>query len=234
MAQLLNPFDATQWNPAQSSGQLPIGNKQVAQIIASEVKANLANDGGFLEFILEILDGPNVGSTGAYRLNLYNQSQKAVEIANRQLSSVCHVVNTFQLGADGRDTSVLHLKPFRIDVGYQKGQDPATNPEANGYTEVKKVYDINGNEPGKAPAAPQAVPPVQTAAPTPAPAPAVQPVVAPAPWAGGQTAPAAPVQQQTTPAPAAAPPWGQPTGPASQPPASLTTAAPAPPWGAPQ
>lgn len=226
MAQLLNPFDATQWNPAQSSGQLPIGNKQVCQIIASEVKANSANDGGFLEFILEILDGPNVGSTGAYRLNLYNQSQKAVEIAHRQMSALCHVVGIFNVS----DTSALHNKPFRIDVGYQKGQDPATNPDAPGYTEVKKVYDVNGNEPGKAPA-PQAAPPVQTAAP--APAPAVQPVVAPAPWAGGQTAPAAaPVQTQAAPAPAAAPPWGQPVPPASQPP--VQSAAPAPPWAQPQ
>lgn len=223
MAQLLNPFDATQWNPAQSSGQLPIGNKQVCQIIASEVKANSANDGGFLEFTLEILDGPNVGSTGAYRLNLYNQSQKAVEIAHRQMSALCHVVGIFNVS----DTSALHQKPFRIDVGYQKGQDPATNPDANGYTEVKKVYDINGNEPGKAPAAPQA-----------APAPAVQPGIAPAPWAGGQTAhPAAPVQTQAAPPPAAAPPWGQPATPASQPPAGFpaqNAPAPAPPWGAPQ
>lgn len=223
MAQLLNPFDATQWNPAQSSGQLPIGNKQVCQIIASEVKANSANDGGFLEFILEILDGPNVGSTGAYRLNLYNQSQKAVEIAHRQMSALCHVVGIFNVS----DTSALHQKTFRIDVGYQKGQDPATNPEANGYTEVKKLYDINGNEPGKAPAAPQTAPPVQTAAPIQQPAPVAAPA---APWAGGQTAPAAaPVQTQTAPAPAAAPPWGQP---ASAPP--VQTAAPAPPWGAPQ
>lgn len=220
MAQLLNPFDATQWNPAQSSGQLPVGNKQVCQIIASEVKANSKNDGGFLEFILEILDGPNVGSTGAYRLNLYNQSQKAVEIAHRQMSALCHVVGIFNVS----DTTALHNKPFRIDVGYQKGQDPAMNSGAPEYTEVKKVYDINGNEPGKAPAAPQA-----------APAPAVQPGIAPAPWAGGQTAPAAaPVQTQAAPAPAAAPPWGQPVTSASQPPATILSATPAPPWGAPQ
>ena len=211
MAQLLNPFDATQWNPAQSSGQLPIGNKQVAQIIASEVKANSANDGGFLELILEILDGPNVGSTGAYRLNLYNQSQKAKEIAHRQMSALCHVVGIFNVS----DTTALHNKPFRIDVGYQKGQDPATNPEANGYTEVKKLYDINGNEPGKAPAAQQTAPPVQTAPPIQQPAPVAAP--APAPWAGGQAAPAG----------TGAPPWGQPA--ATQP-----AAAPAPPWGQPQ
>jgi len=39
-----------------------------------------------------------------------------------------------------------------LDVNYQKGEEPTAERPEGGYVEVKKVYDVNGNEPGKAPA----------------------------------------------------------------------------------
>lgn len=139
MAQLINAFDATQHNPEQSSGSLPIGKSPVV-IESSEVKGNKAGDGGFLQLNLRVIDGPNNGATGPYRLNLYSSSEAAVAIANKNLSAICHAVNVFQV----QDSQVLHNIPFVVDVGPQKD-----NPQ---YTEVKRIYDINGNEPGKAPA----------------------------------------------------------------------------------
>lgn len=138
MAKLIAPFDATQFNPQQSSGSLPIGKHPVV-IDSSEVKANKAGDGGYLQLTLKIIDGPSKGSTGPYRLNLYSASQQAVDIANKQLSAICHVLNVFQF----EDSQALHNVPFVVEVGPQKD-----NPQ---YTEVKRVYDINGNEPGQAP-----------------------------------------------------------------------------------
>lgn len=146
--QLIQAFNAQQYDPTQGVGSLPIGRHPVI-IESSEVKANKANDGGYLQLNLRIIDGPQQGTQGAYRLNLYHSNQQTVEIAHRQLSAICHVINVFQV----QDSSQLHNIPFVIEVGPQKN-DPQ-------YTEVKKVFDMNGNEPGKAGAGAAAAQPQQ-------------------------------------------------------------------------
>jgi len=139
MAQLIGqPFDATLVDPTQGAGQLPIG-KHPVMAVSSSIDATKAGDGGMLVYILKIVDGPFSGVTGPYRLNLYNNNPKAVEIAQKQLSALCHVTGVFQLA----DSDALLNIPFVIEVGPQK--------DDGNYTEVKKLYDINGNEPGKPP-----------------------------------------------------------------------------------
>jgi hypothetical protein len=200
--QLLQPFNPANYDPSQSGGQLPVG-KHMVVINGDEITATKNNDGGMLVLSLQVVDGPLTGSTGPYRLNLYNQSQIACEIAHKQFAALCHVTG---MGATiVNDASQLYNKPFFIEVGVQ-----AKNPE---YTEVKKVYDINGIEPGKpgcgqqqassaqqqAPSSTAFAQPAQTAA---------QPAAAwgsPAQTAAPATDPA--VQQPAT---NAAPPWGQP------------------------
>lgn len=152
MAQLIQAFNAQQYDPTQGGGSLPVGRHPVI-IESSEVKANKANDGGYLQLNLKLIDGPQMGTTGAYRLNLYHSNPQTAEIAHRQLSAICHVVGVFNV----QDSQQLHNIPFIVEVGLQKGEEAAQK----GYTEVKKVFDINGNEPGKAgqgaaPAQPQA------------------------------------------------------------------------------
>ena len=222
MAQLLQAFNAQQFDPTQGGGSLPVGRHPVI-IESSEVKANKANDGGYLQLKVKLIDGPQMGTTGAYRLNLYHSNPQTAEIAHRQLSAICHVVGVFNV----QDSAQLHNIPFIIEVGLQKGEEAAQK----GYTEVKKVFDINGNEPGKAgQGAAQAQPQGQGSFSQQQPAqqpqqpqggaewgqqPAQQPAAQPqgnAPaWGGGQ-----PAQQQPQGAPAGnAPAWGQ--QPAQQP-----------------
>ena len=138
MAQLIQPFNANNFDPTQGVGGLPIGRHPVI-VESSEVKANKANDGGYLQLNLKVIDGPQAGIVGAYRLNLYHSNPQTVEIANRQLSAISHVTGVFMI----QDSAQLHNIPFVIEVGPQKNDAQ--------YTEVKKVFDINGNEPGKAP-----------------------------------------------------------------------------------
>lgn len=206
MTQLMQAFDATKFDPSQGLPQMPVGKHPVV-ITNDEIKPTKDNSGGYLELTLAIIDGPSKGMQGAYRLNLYNQSQQAVEIAHRQFSAICHVTGVYQV-TDGRQ---LHNIPFVVEVGLQKDADAA----AKGYTEVKRVFDRNGNEPGKAGQGQPAAQPAAQA--TPQAAPAGQPA-----W--GQPAAAAP-QAAPQAAPNAAPAWGQPAG----------NAAPAgggqPPWG---
>ena len=208
MAQLIQAFNAQQYDPTQGGGSLPVGRHPVI-IESSEVKANKANDGGYLQLNLKLIDGPRMGTTGAYRLNLYHSNPQTAEIAHRQLSAICHVIGVFNV----QDSQQLHNIPFIVEVGLQKGEEAAQK----GYTEVKKVFDINGNEPGKAgQGAPAAQPQQQPAAQggfgqqQPAQQPQQPQGNAPA-WGGGQ-----PAQQQPQGAPAGnAPAWGQ--QPAQQP-----------------
>lgn len=149
MTQLLNSFNPMNYDPSQGGGSWPLGKHPVI-IESAEVKPTQDNSSGYLQLNLKIIDGQHAGFTGAYRLNLYNQSAKAAEVAHRQLSAVCHVTQTFQLGQDGQQVGALFGKPFVVECGYQKGEEPGpTNPDAKGYTEVKRVFDMNGNEPGK-------------------------------------------------------------------------------------
>lgn len=144
MSQLINGFNPMDFDPSQGGGNWPLGKHPVI-IESAEVKATKDNTSGYLQLNLRIIEGPNAGHTGAYRLNLYNQSKDAADIAHKQLSAVCHVTQTFQLGQDGKQLAVLFNKPFVIEVGMQKGEEAAQK----GYTEIKRVFDMAGNEPGK-------------------------------------------------------------------------------------
>lgn len=132
---LIVPFNPTKYDPTQSVGNLPVGKHPVI-IESSEVKPNKNNDGGYLQLDLRVIDGPLTGATGAYRLHIYHNNAQTSEIANCKLSAVCHAVGVFQGPFD--DSDVLHNIPFIVEVGPQKDTQ---------YTEVKKVFDIKGNEP---------------------------------------------------------------------------------------
>lgn len=223
-------FDATQVQPQQSVPQHPVGEKFQGTITNTEIKPNKAGDGGFLEVELS----SNVGK--AYlRYNLWhNTSQQAVEIANKQLSALCHAVNIFRLNYT-TDAAELRNARLLFDVAEQFGN--------RGFVQVTKVYDINGNEPGKVGAGPAQAMPMQQqpqqqpqqaspgawAAPTAQPGaggwqPPQQPQqAAPGAWAGQQQQPQAqpgawPATAPTQPAaqPAAQPGW-QPNAPANVP-----------------
>lgn len=193
---IFQPFDATTVDPSQGSGSFPVGRHKVVAI-SNEIRATKDNSGGLLAYRLQIIDGPSKGLESDYRLNLYNNSPKAVEVAFKQLAGLCYVTGKLRI----MDPSELQGVPFFIDVGLQGGENP------NGYTEIKKVYDMNGNEPGKAPANAAPAPVATTAqagggwggqqqATPPATPQATPPAT---PWGGG--APAAPVANGQT-------PWG--------------------------
>lgn len=144
MKQLPQPFNPMQYDPTQSGSQLPVGRHKV-EIFDGEVDANKSGNGGLLRLNLKITEGQFAGVTGSDNLNLYHTgSAQAVEIAHKRLAAYCHVTQQFQLGPNGTDFTVLFNKPFWIEVVPQKEK-----PE---YTEIKKLFDLNGNEPGKAPA----------------------------------------------------------------------------------
>lgn len=204
-------FDATQHDPSQGDGQLPAG---VHTVIATSAEAkqsqsNAAN--AYIQLTLRIADGPHAGSSGPLRFNMRNQNAQAQDIAYRQLSALCHAIGVLQV----TDTDQLLNKPFKVEVQHQ-----AKNPE---YTEVKKILDVNGNQPKRGGPAPQAAPPA------PAPAPQAAAPAQPA-W---QQQPAAPAPGQAPPPQASAPVWAQQAPAAPAPAPQATPPAPGPAPGAP-
>ena len=137
-------FNAHQYEPKYGgSGGLPAGKYKVIISDTKQVPTR-SGDGGYLAVELRVVEGPQQGGTHTDRLNLHNQNPETVRIANNQLSAYCHVIGKFQFN----DTSELHNIPFMVEIGPQKN-DPT-------YTEVKKLFDVNGNEPGKSGSGPQA------------------------------------------------------------------------------
>lgn len=118
-------------------GGLPLGKHPVV-IIGSDLKPTKDNQGGFLELTMQAIDGPAKGIEQKDRLNLHNKNETAVRIANSQLAAYCHVTGVYAFNT----TEELHGKPFVVEMVARRD-----NPNQ---TEVGKLYDMAGNEPGKA------------------------------------------------------------------------------------
>jgi len=161
-------FNAQQYNPSFGGGSsLPPGKYKV---VISDTKPEQTKDGqgGYLAVTLKVVEGPMSGGEHIDRLNLHNVNQKAVEIAHERLAGYCVCIGVMAF----QNTAELHNKPFGVEIGPQK--------DAPEYTEVKKLFDANGNTPvkggGQPPAQPQApngfAPPASPPAPPPPPPPA--------------------------------------------------------------
>lgn len=200
----LNDFDARAVPPQQAMDKHPCGmfDFQITNTYLAPSK-----DNKYLMLMVEltspvgrimrnyIVDGPADAD-----------SQKTIEIANKQISALCHAVNVFRLtypkdqnGSPIFDQAARELRGGRgrMEVAFQKGQEPTAENPAGGYVEVRKVFDAAGNEPGKGGSAPQP----QQAQPAQQQAPQGQPMQQQpnGSWGGGQP------QQPANPAPQA---WG--------------------------
>lgn len=143
--QLFNgAFNANNFDPAQGSNQFPIG-RHLVRVSGSAIKPTQDQTSGFLELKCIIQDGAHAGTECSHRFNIYHKDDQPRNIAERQLSAVCHVTGIMEL----HDTEQLHEAMYIVDVGMQK------EPNPKGYTQVNKVYDVNGNEPMKGKIGPQ-------------------------------------------------------------------------------
>ena len=217
-------FDATQFQPQQGAGAHPVGTFD-AQITNTYAKGTKDNTGGM--FVAEFTSPQGKIET---RYNLWNSSTQAVEIAQKSLSALCHAVGIFKItfpklpdGSPDMQNAGRELRGARckIEVAYQIDRE---TKQPTAYVEVKRVLDLQGNEPGRAPqAAPQ---PQQATQGQQAPmtqqsnggwgAPNPAPQSTQGGWGNNQNpTQAAPQQnnnpgwQQNNPNPNPSPPWGQ-------------------------
>ena len=152
MVAIQGTFDARQHEPKQVGGGHPVGNKFPAVISHTECVPSKSGSGGMFVVTFQTQFGEI-----PFRYNLWYEgenSAKVIAIAHGQLSALCHATGIFQLDFANEGAALRNAR-CAIDVGYQKGQEPTPEKPEGGYTEIKKIYDAAGNEPGKAPAQPQ-------------------------------------------------------------------------------
>lgn len=136
--------------PQQTSGNEPKpAGMYVMQVVNSDMRMTKSGSGQYLWLEFDILDGPARGKFWD-RLNIINDNPKAVEIANRQLSAICHALGFAALD----DSEKLHFKPLRVQMKVREGKDGSLQNEP-------KYLPLEGGAPA-------------AAAPAQAPAPAAQ------------------------------------------------------------
>lgn len=169
-------FDASTVDPRSTFEPIPNGTYRM-HITSSEVKATKDTKGRYLQLVLTVLDGDYKGRQVWERLNIVNSNPTAQDIAQRQLSAICHATGVMKLA----NSSQLHHIPMLVTVVVK--QSPGYDPQ----NEVKK-YEPDpaagvGVQPGAAPGggilgAPGAAQPTPNAV----------PAAAPPPWANRKTA----------------------------------------------
>lgn len=130
MAFIGGTFDANTVEPNAPFEIIPAGDYRV-QITASSMESNKASTGSFLKLEIEIIDGPQAGRKMFDRLNLDHPNEKAVEIAQRTLSAICHAVGVLTVS----DSEDLHLRAMlaKIKVVERKDRPGEHSNEIGGY-----------------------------------------------------------------------------------------------------
>jgi hypothetical protein len=136
-------FNATQVAPNTALEAVPSGN-YIVMITASTKKPTQKGDGAYIELEQTIQAGEFKGRKVYDRLNIENPNQTAVQIAYSTLSAICHVTGRLNI----TQTEQLHGVPF-MAVVVKKPRNDQPDVQTN---EIRGYKDVNGNDPGKAPA----------------------------------------------------------------------------------
>lgn len=107
----LGGFDASKVDPNAGFPVLPAGDYDVV-LVKSDKKATKDGNGAYLNLEFQILSGPHQNQRLFEMLNLWNKSEKAVQIARGTLSEICRAVGVLT----PKDSSELHGKPLRAKV----------------------------------------------------------------------------------------------------------------------
>lgn len=194
-------FDASTVAPSTPFELLPAGWFNVV-IVESEAVPTKKAGGEMLKLTMEVMDGPYQGQKIFDRLNLVNENPKAVELAYRTLSAICHATGRIQI----QNVAELHGAPMMAKLRIS-----APTEQYDSGNEVKAYKALDGS------------PSCSDPRPTAAPKPAAAPAQAPAPqqsWNAGAPQASAPNPGTWAPPAAAAPaaaPQAQQYAPVQQP-----------------
>lgn len=147
MASFGGEYDATSGETMGESSPLPAG-EYVAAIVKSEYReAKSGNGNAYINLEFEVLDGQYQGRRFWTMLNLWNHNQTAVEIAQRELNSICHAVGKLRVS----DSEQLHNIPMLVRLAVKTDSYGEKN-ETKGY---KPLNQGSGAAPANQQQAPQ-------------------------------------------------------------------------------
>lgn len=131
-------FNAAEVEPMGDYTPIPAG-EYIAVITDSEEKPTKDFTGSYVQMTFEVIEGQFKGRKIFNRLNLQNKNPVAVDIARRELSSICHAAGVLS----PRDSNELHNKPMLIKVAVKpaQGEYSASN-EIKGYKSQGAVSEV--------------------------------------------------------------------------------------------
>ena len=133
----LRGFDANTVEPNADFDPIPAG-KYLAVITESEMKANKAGTGSYLQFTFEIIDGEHKGRVLWARLNLNHPNATAVRIAQAELSALCRALSV----PTPNDSTDLHDLPLVIHVKCKRRTDSdEIQNEIRGYAPKASLHE---------------------------------------------------------------------------------------------
>jgi hypothetical protein len=149
-------FNAANVKPREDAEVLPPGD-YVAMITNSEMRETKDGSGQYLWLEMDITEGEHQGRKIWDRLNLVNRNAKAVEIAERTLSSICHAVGKLNV----QDSEELHGCTLVAKIKVRPGQgDYGPSNEVANYRAAGAVVPMARQAPAQ-PAAQAAKPAAQ-------------------------------------------------------------------------
>lgn len=153
MAKLPSTFNHEEHEKMGDFSPIPAG-EYLAMIVESELKmtkaateANNPKLGQYVSLKFKIEGGDYDGRTIFTNLNIINPNQQAVEIANKELASICEALGLGPVD----DTEELHGKPLviRVSIKAETAQYPARN-EIKGYAAADGFVPTSGKAPAGA------------------------------------------------------------------------------------
>jgi len=142
MASLGGVFDASTVAPAGTRTLIPAGRYK-AHVLRTDLLDNKAQTGKFLWYEIEIIEGEFQGCTLEARMNIVNPNQQAMDIAQRELSALCHATGEMNVS----DTDQFIGKPFCLVVKVKPAvmepdgvtQKYGPQSEVGGYEHISKL-----------------------------------------------------------------------------------------------
>lgn len=145
-------FDATQVAPQQPMEAIPAGWYKAA-VTESELVPTSDGSGTRLKYELTIQEGPFKGRKVFDGFNLGNSNPQAVEIAQQQLSALCHATGVLRV----QDSTQLHNIPVGVKISLDakrtvdalnNATNPATKQPYVEGTAGTKTYDAQNRVKG--------------------------------------------------------------------------------------
>ena len=125
MSQLNGVFDSSQYDDVGGAfDPIPAGEYKM-QIIESSIEETKSRTGKYIKLTLKVVDGEFKGRQIWTNLNIVNPNPIAVEIATKELATICRAVGKLKIA----DTQELHGITFlgRVKIRPASGDYPPSN-----------------------------------------------------------------------------------------------------------